>query len=583
MKEKPPQVSMAGKMAPLLQGQVVGIQPLRVQTVPLVRQVLQDIGFAGVVNGHCGDEGDVPVEKIVEALVHCRLQNPMPVPLYQVESWFSKTVLPNVLGVPSEKLNDVRLGRVLEALAPAAKAMWLQLVLHAHKAYRFNLNLAIYDTSSVYVEGEYVNSLLLRFGYSRDKRPDCKQFNLGLNVTGEDGVPLMYHLTPGNTEDSSTVPMNICAMQELYKGLGASTDLCVLGDRAMLNPEYVHLYLLAKVNFIGSMRKCALNDAVLKSVTEAQLLECPLSYLAERYRDAGPEKQEAERYWAARTHATIPASKEIEGSTDVSLPVLVVLGAGKRRLDEQHRESLLAKTETRLGEILQHLNKGKYLKRAYTDAQLSKALSKYPSVKGMLAYQLTGEEGALALSWSRVDSIIADAATLDGRYAIYFVDESLSDIVVFKEFKSRDRVEKRVDDIKGTGPVVTRPVYLHKDERIKGLVFVCMIALLVTALEELQVKRRLQQSVTGLKIQQVFSDFEASLHTFADRSQLIVMPTPNIWQRQILASLDVHLSTVAPVIVTSQWTQFADATKATECPWEYQPKLDQGPGPEPSG
>jgi transposase len=361
MREKPPKASIASQVAPILQGQVVGIQPLRVQTIPLVHRILQDIGFAGIVNGHCGDNGDIAVDKIVEALVHSRLQNSTPVPLYQMHEWFSKTILPNLLEVPSDKLNDVRLGRVLELLDPAAKAMWVQLLLQVQRLYGLDLSLAIYDTSSVYVEGEYTDSELLRFGYSRDKKPNCKQFNLGLNVTGADGIPLLYHVTPGNTEDGSTVPNNLQELQQLYRLLGAPHALCVLGDRAMLTTDYVHLYERANVNFIGSMRACALNAAVLKSISEEQLLQHPMKYLAERYQDKSADKQEAERYWAVRTHVTIPASKEIEGSTDLRLPVLVVLGAGKRRLDQQHRETLLTKTEQRLDEINGYLNKGKYV------------------------------------------------------------------------------------------------------------------------------------------------------------------------------------------------------------------------------
>ena len=588
MREKLPQTTVANQLAPLLRGQVVGIQPLHVQTIPLVHQILQDVGFAGVVNGHCGDDGDVPVAKVVEALVHSRMQNSTPVPLYQMEEWFSKTILPNLLEVPSHKLNDVRLGRVLELLDPAAKAMWVQLVLQVHKVYRLDLSLAIYDTSSVYVEGEYGDSDLLTFGYSRDKKPNCKQFNLGLDVTGADGVPLIYHVTPGNTEDSSTVPTNLQDLQQLYRLLGASHALCVLGDRAMLTTDYVHLYERANVNFIGSMRACGLNKAVLRSVSEEQLLQHPLNYLAERYQELPADKQEAERYWAVRTQVTIPASKEVEGSTALLLPVLVVLGAGKRRLDQQHRETLLTKTENRLDEIARYLNRGKYLKRTYAEGQIKKALSKYPAVKGMLVHEFAGDDGNLALTWSRVPSKINQAAALDGRYAVYFRDDQLPDEEVFQRFKSRDRVEKRVDDIKGAGPVVTRPVFLHKDERIRGLVFVCMVALLVMAIEEMQVRRNLKQSVTGQKIQGVFGDFAASLQTFTDRSQLVVMPTPNKWQRQILASLGIQLDTVAPVVVTSQWTQFGDATEDKGCPWGYQPKREpispQSESPsEPSG
>ena len=43
-----------------------------------------------------------------------------------------------------------------------------------------------------------------RFGYSRDKRPDCVQVVIALIVTQE-GFPLAYEVLPGNTSDKTTL------------------------------------------------------------------------------------------------------------------------------------------------------------------------------------------------------------------------------------------------------------------------------------------------------------------------------------------------------------------------------------------
>jgi len=42
-----------------------------------------------------------------------------------------------------------------------------------------------YDITSVYLEGKYEGSNKVDYGYSRDHRPDAKQVNLAVNVTGE--------------------------------------------------------------------------------------------------------------------------------------------------------------------------------------------------------------------------------------------------------------------------------------------------------------------------------------------------------------------------------------------------------------
>ena len=43
-----------------------------------------------------------------------------------------------------------------------------------------------------------------RFGYSRDRRPDCVQIVIALVVTPE-GLPLAYEVLPGNTADKTTL------------------------------------------------------------------------------------------------------------------------------------------------------------------------------------------------------------------------------------------------------------------------------------------------------------------------------------------------------------------------------------------
>ena len=50
-------------------------------------------------------------------------------------------------------------------------------------------------------------------------------------------------------------------------------------------------------------------------------------------------------------------------------------------------------------------------------------------------------------------------------------------------FKRQDRIEKRIGTIKG--PIRVRPMFLHKQERIESLVFICMLSLLVFSILEM--------------------------------------------------------------------------------------------------
>jgi transposase len=257
---------------------------------------------------------------------------------------------------------------------------------------------------------------------------------------------------------------------------------------------------------------------------------------------------------------------------------LVVLASGKRRLDAQLRETLIARIEQRLQEINGYLNKGKYKQKKYTQSQLDKALSKYPAIKGMLRADLYDNNGTLRLTWSRNSDVIDKAAIADGKYAILFSNPNRSTLDVFRRFKSRDRVEKRIDDIKGAGPVVVRPIYLHKDERIRGLILGCMIALLVVSIVEMLVKRNLRKRLTAEAMQEVFRNFSAALHTFRDRTQLVVMPVGNKWQRQILGAVGISMPAIVPVVVACATSNLLRNPAILPPPWEDIPPSDTPDG-----
>lgn len=56
---------------------------------------------------------------------------------------------------------------------------------------------------------------LRRFGYSRDKRPDCVQVVVALIMTPE-GFPVAYEVMPGNTSDKTTLPNFLRKIENQY-------------------------------------------------------------------------------------------------------------------------------------------------------------------------------------------------------------------------------------------------------------------------------------------------------------------------------------------------------------------------------
>ena len=72
-----------------------------------------------------------------------------------------------------------------------------------------------YDLTSSYVEGEAAKNPMMRRGYSRDHRPDCKQVVIALIVNVE-GFPLSYETLDGDRNDVTTLEVLMRMVERKY-------------------------------------------------------------------------------------------------------------------------------------------------------------------------------------------------------------------------------------------------------------------------------------------------------------------------------------------------------------------------------
>jgi transposase len=91
-----------------------------------------------------------------------------------------------------------------------------------------------YDVTSTYFEGEAENNPQAKRGYSRDRRPDCKQVNIAL-VVSRQGLPLGYEIFDGNRNDATTVEEMVQAIEKKY---GKASRVWVM-DRGMASEDNV--------------------------------------------------------------------------------------------------------------------------------------------------------------------------------------------------------------------------------------------------------------------------------------------------------------------------------------------------------
>ena len=164
-------------------------------------------------------------------LVIARLLDPSS-ELYVSEQWYPKTALPDLLGVPADRVDDNRLYRALDELLPHKEALEIHLKSRMGELFDIEYDLLLYDVTSTFFEGQCLGNPLAKRGYSRDQRSDCKQVCIGLVVT-RCGIPLGYEVFAGNTVDVTTVKGIVKMMERRY---GKSNRIWVM-DRGMTSED----------------------------------------------------------------------------------------------------------------------------------------------------------------------------------------------------------------------------------------------------------------------------------------------------------------------------------------------------------
>jgi transposase len=152
--------------------------------------------------------------------------------LHIADTWYQRTSLDDLMGVPADRVNPDRLYRAHDHLLRHKDDIERHLKERYTTLFDAQYDLLLYDITSTYFEGEAKRNPQAKRGHSRDHRPDCKQVCIGLIVTRE-GLPVAYEVFDGNRHDSTTLQEIIEIMEEKH---GKANRIWVL-DRGMVSED----------------------------------------------------------------------------------------------------------------------------------------------------------------------------------------------------------------------------------------------------------------------------------------------------------------------------------------------------------
>ncbi len=310
--------------------------------------------------------------------------------------------------------------------------------------------LVFYDLTSTYFEGQGPAELG-RFGYSRDGKPRNRQVMIG--VVMMEGWPIAHHLFAGNRLDETTVGE---VVEDLRHRFGLKRMVFV-GDRGMVTVDNLEQLRGAEQGYLVGLKRRNrkdIPDYIEQAVARNQWEECPVGITA------------AEKARVPRTRVQEVAGKQ------QGVRVFVVQSEEREDYERAQRERSMERVREELERLRVRVQKGQLKKPEKIGAAAATALGRHHGHR-YFDWELRGGE----FHYFEHPVNFPREQALEGKYVIQTEETHLSPVEAVVAYKQLNEVERGFAHLKGLLEV--RPVYHHKDDRVRGHVFVAALALLL--------------------------------------------------------------------------------------------------------
>jgi len=384
---------------------------------------------------------EIPWPLMVLVLVLSRLCEPSS-ELYIAEHLYKRTAIGELLGIPTEKVNDDRLYRALDKLLPHKDRLEIHLKNRLGELFDLEYDLLLYDVTSTYFEGEAKGNPKAQRGYSRDRRGDCKQVCIGLVVT-KGGMPLGYEVFAGNRSDVTTVEEIVETMEPRY---GKADRIWVM-DRGMISEE---------------------NIEFLKEGGRRYIVGTPKGML-----------RKFERELLSEDWQSVHEGLEVKlcASPDGDETFILCCSEDRREKEKAMHERFAKRIEEGLKKIEASCAKRKY-KTVTIAKRLGKLLGRNSRAAGLFETDVVqGADGRAKLIWRKVAAWGDWAELSEGCYLLRTNVSNWSGEELWKAYIQLTDAEEAFRIHKTDLRI--RPIWHQKEERVDAHILVCFLAYVV--------------------------------------------------------------------------------------------------------
>lgn len=440
----PPRAASDGLLITLDPSRVTTEQHREAGPVHVGFRFWQRLDLDGILR-HCGLSETV--RQLACAMVLNRLI--APASEHAMPDWMRRTALGDILDLNIDGIDDDRLYRVLDKLYPHRAVIEAALVQHERNLFNLDTTVYLYDLTSTYFEGLCARNPKAARGYSRDKRPDCKQIVIGL-VVNRDGFPITHEVFAGNTRDHHTLAS---MLDRLTERAGLKPGATVVVDRAMAYDENIAELWKRNLHYVVASRQPE-RDRWLADFDDTDGFTPVL-------RQPSPRNQ-------AQIKSAIEVKTRSEGEHTYVLCRSEQRIAKDRAIRTKHEERLHADID----KLSKRIANGKLVDLAKINQAIGRLYERYPRVARYFNLTYDQRDGTLKVEFDLGRH--AHAERLDGCYLLKTSRTDLSGDELWRIYILLTRAENAFRDMKS--PLAERPIWHHREHRVDVHIFLCVLA-----------------------------------------------------------------------------------------------------------
>ena len=440
-----------------------------------------------------------------------------------MSDWIRRTAMGDILGTHFSKLNEDALYRNLDRLHPKREQIERELAEREKTLFNLDDMVYLYDLTSTYFEGQAETNPQAKRGYSRDKRPDCKQVLVGL-VLDRDGFPKAHEIFEGNRQDRSTVDE---MLQILEKRTGKHPGSTVVVDRGMAYEENLEQIRAHGLHYLVAGRQSERNEWLDDFEKEA-------------------DWEEVIRMPSPCNPFQKKSRVQIKRRQKGSEVYILCLSQGREEKDRAIRVKQEERLIKDLERLKERVEKGHLKKTEKIHQAIGRLQERYPRVARYYRIQYQGEPQIL--SWQEDVEKKAIAEKLDGSYVLRTDRQDLTADEIWRTYMLLTRVEAAFRSMKS--PLMERPIFHHLKHRTQTHIFLCVLAYhLLAAIE----KRFLDQGIhtSWWSIRQQLSTHQVATIVLPTNNRMVLRirkgGTPEPDQKKIYEILKVPCQVMKPI------------------------------------